>query len=86
MAEKSCGRSQAALARKRSGFKGRCPSSPRGSVTCGVSLTDTTRPQAVQIFHRFEAANGKILTANGSFDPISGAAPQRSSLCRIQEA
>jgi anaerobic selenocysteine-containing dehydrogenase len=60
--------------------------SPRGSVTCQVSLTESVRPRVVQLFHGFEGANANLLTDNGSFDPITGAAPLRSSLCRIRKA
>jgi anaerobic selenocysteine-containing dehydrogenase len=60
--------------------------SARGSVTCQASLTDTIRPGVVQIFHGFEGANANVLTDNGSFDAITGAAPLRSSMCRIRKA
>lgn len=60
--------------------------SPRGSVTCQVSLTDTIRPRVAQLFHRFSGANANRLTDNGPIDPMTGAAPLRLSLCRIQKA
>jgi anaerobic selenocysteine-containing dehydrogenase len=60
--------------------------SPRGNVTCQASLTDTIRPRVVQLYHGFEGANANLLTDSGSFDPITGAVPLRSSLCRIRKA
>jgi anaerobic selenocysteine-containing dehydrogenase len=60
--------------------------SPRGSIECQAKLTEDIRPQVVQLFHGFEEANANLLTDNGSYDPITGSVPVRSSLCRIRKA
>jgi len=60
--------------------------SPRASITCQAKVTDKIRPQVVQLYHGFEQANANLLTGNSSFDPITGATPLRSLLCRISKA
>jgi len=60
--------------------------SPRASIQCQAKLTEDIRPQVVQLFHGFEEANANLLTDNGSYDPITGSVPMRSSLCRIRKA
>ena len=57
--------------------------SPRAELKCQASLTDSIRPQVVQLYHGFEEASANLLTDCGSCDPITGSAPLRSSLCRI---
>ena len=60
--------------------------SPRASIRCQARLTENIRPQVVQLYHGFEEANANLLTDNGSYDPITGAVPMRSTLCRIRKA
>jgi anaerobic selenocysteine-containing dehydrogenase len=60
--------------------------SPRSSIQCQAKLTEDIRPQVVQLFHGFEEANANLVTDNGSYDPITGSVPMRSSLCRIRKA
>jgi anaerobic selenocysteine-containing dehydrogenase len=60
--------------------------SPRASVECRVRVTEEILPQVVQFYHGYAEANANMLTDNGSFDPITGSVPMRSSLCRIREA
>lgn len=59
--------------------------SPRGSVQCQAKVSDGIHPQVVQLFHGFEVANANLLTDDRAFDPITGAVPMRSSLCRIRK-
>jgi anaerobic selenocysteine-containing dehydrogenase len=59
---------------------------PRGSVSCQVRVTGDIRPRVVQFYHGFAEANANLLTDNGSFDPITGSVPMRSSLCRLSKA
>jgi hypothetical protein len=59
---------------------------PRAGVPCQVRVTEDIRPRVVQFYHGFAEANANLLTDNGSFDPITGSAPMRSSLCRIRKA
>jgi len=60
--------------------------SPRASVECQVHVTEDIRPRVVQFYHGFAEANANLLTDNGSFDPITGSVPMRSSLCRVRKA
>jgi len=60
--------------------------SPRASIRCQARLTEDIRHQVVQLYHGFEEANANLLTDNGSYDPITGSVPMKSSLCRIRKA
>jgi anaerobic selenocysteine-containing dehydrogenase len=62
--------------------------SPRNGagVECQARLTSDIRPRVVQLYHGFAQANANLLTRSDSCDPITGAAPLRSLLCRIRKA
>ena len=60
--------------------------SPRATVECRARVTEDIRPRVVQLYHGFGEANANLLTDNGSYDPITGSVPLRSSLCRISRS
>jgi anaerobic selenocysteine-containing dehydrogenase len=60
--------------------------SPRASVECQACVTEDVRPRVVQLYHGYKDANANLLTSIGTYDPITGSVPLRSSLCRISRA
>jgi anaerobic selenocysteine-containing dehydrogenase len=59
-------------------------SSPRGYVTCKVSVTDNIDPRVVHLYHGFEESNCNVLTDNKVFDPITGSVGMKSLLCKVE--
>ena len=60
--------------------------SPYGSLRCKARVTTDIVPRVVQLYHGFNESNANLLTDDGTLDPITGAAPVRSGVCRIEAA
>jgi anaerobic selenocysteine-containing dehydrogenase len=62
------------------------PESPRGAIQCELKVADKIRPRVVQLYHGYSKANASILTDNSVFDLMTGSAPMRSRLCKIEKS
>ena len=60
--------------------------SPRGVVQCELRVTDKIMPRVVQLYHGYSKANANILTDNSVFETVTGSAPMRSGLCKIEKS
>jgi anaerobic selenocysteine-containing dehydrogenase len=60
--------------------------SPRGSIQCQASMTDTIDPRVVHLYHGFKESNCNVLTDHTVFDPITGSVGMKSLLCKIVKA
>jgi anaerobic selenocysteine-containing dehydrogenase len=59
--------------------------SPRGSITCSVSVTNCIDARVVHLYHGFKESNCNVLTDHKTFDPITGSTGLKSLLCRVNK-
>jgi len=56
---------------------------PYGAVSCKAAVHDKIRRDVVQLFHGYDDSNANVLTDGEHYDPVTGATPSRSLLCRV---